>query len=313
MHHPLRLRDSSVNDSRSQQRSSVGHGLKRCSTVRIPVRSGLLGLLLLLVVAVYSAATAARAADGVAAEDSTLTVGVSIPPLAYLIEQIGKDRVNVVVLLPEGRDPHAYTPALTTLRDLSQAQVFFSSGLISEQHWVDKLTSLLPDLPVYTLSELQHFWLSPQEVLSAIELITLALTSADPQGQQFFSSNAKHFADDVEKLNLELTALFRGVGDANHFLVVHPAWELFARDYALEQIIVEQGRNTLSVRSMFKLVQQAKRLGLDTLYSEVTHPSKDALSIAEQLDANIILLNPLSSDWKTNLRLAAEAIKAGLR
>ena len=49
-------------------------------------------------------------------EDQGLKVIVSIPPLQWLVEQIGSDLVQVQSLTVSGDDPHSYEPSPAPLR-----------------------------------------------------------------------------------------------------------------------------------------------------------------------------------------------------
>jgi len=291
--------------SSTSQSHRVGISVPSCRVFPSRLRN-LLFALLFYSVCVPSLAT----------ERHEFTVGVSIPPLAYLTEEIAGEGVRVAVLLREGADPHAFEPSLETMRELSSARLFISAGLSSEQQWLAKLSDLVPSMQVLHLAQVQqadHFWLSPVEVLASIDRIEQALVDAYPEYKSLFERNAERLRSQVKSLHEELTVLFANVGERRHFLVMHPAWTLFARDYDLKQIVIEQEGGLLTVRRLAELMKTTKALGIDTLFSEVAHPSKEARTLSEQLNAEMVLLNPLGRHWPDSLRQAAALIKAGLR
>ncbi len=68
-------------------------------------------------------------------------VAVSILPQAEFVEKIAGDQVRVLVMVPQGADPHTYEITPGQLRDLSKAQMYVKvgSGLDFENVWMDRL------------------------------------------------------------------------------------------------------------------------------------------------------------------------------
>ena len=63
------------------------------------------------------------------AANEVLSVFVSILPQKYFVEEIGKERVDVHVLVPPGADPHTYEPKPSQMIKLSKAKLFFAIGI----------------------------------------------------------------------------------------------------------------------------------------------------------------------------------------
>jgi zinc transport system substrate-binding protein len=76
--------------------------------------------------------------------DEKVNIVVSILPQSYLVEQIGKDKVSVSVMIPPGGNPHTYEPIPSQLTKLSQADLYIKvgSGVEFELNWMDKLAAL---------------------------------------------------------------------------------------------------------------------------------------------------------------------------
>jgi zinc transport system substrate-binding protein len=68
-------------------------------------------------------------------------IAVSILPQAEFVEKIAGDQVRVIVMVPQGADPHTYEITSGQLRDLSKAQMYVKvgSGLDFENVWMDRL------------------------------------------------------------------------------------------------------------------------------------------------------------------------------
>lgn len=71
-------------------------------------------------------------------------VTVSILPLAYFAEGVGKGMVEVSVMIPPGGNPHTYEPTPLQLGRMSRARLYVKagSGLEFELAWMDKLSAL---------------------------------------------------------------------------------------------------------------------------------------------------------------------------
>jgi len=68
-----------------------------------------------------------------------LSVFAGVPPLAFLVEQIGRERVTVGVLVQSNQDPHTFDPTPQQIVALSRAKVFFQVGMPFENILLDKI------------------------------------------------------------------------------------------------------------------------------------------------------------------------------
>ena len=58
--------------------------------------------------------------------EKPITVTVSIPPQAYIVERVGDKLVSTNVLVPDGRSPHDYAPRPSQLIQLSESAMFLT-------------------------------------------------------------------------------------------------------------------------------------------------------------------------------------------
>lgn len=75
-----------------------------------------------------------------------VNVFVSIAPQKYFVEQIGKDLVNVSVMVPAGVSPHVYEPRPGQMRELAQAGIYFAIGVNFEPPLLQKIQAMHQDL-----------------------------------------------------------------------------------------------------------------------------------------------------------------------
>jgi len=86
---------------------------------------------------------------GVAAHGAEKTaVFVSIVPQKYFVQQIGKELVDVQVLVPPGADPHTYEPSPQQMVALAKAKVYFAIGVEFEAAKLPKISAANPKLKI---------------------------------------------------------------------------------------------------------------------------------------------------------------------
>ena len=78
--------------------------------------------------AALAAALAGCGAGGRAPSGAHLTVAVTIPPQAEFVERVAGGRVETVILVPPGAEPHTYEPTPQQLVDVSRAQAYAQLG-----------------------------------------------------------------------------------------------------------------------------------------------------------------------------------------
>jgi len=77
-----------------------------------------------------------------------LPVFVTIPPQKYFVQQIGKDLVDVQVMVHPGADPHTYEPKPQQMVAISKAKLYFAVGIEFEEANLKKITGTNPSLKI---------------------------------------------------------------------------------------------------------------------------------------------------------------------
>lgn len=75
-------------------------------------------------------------------------VFVSIAPQKYFVRQIGKELVDVQVMVQPGANPATYEPKPKQMADLSKTEVYFAMGVPFEKAWLKKIAATNPELKV---------------------------------------------------------------------------------------------------------------------------------------------------------------------
>ncbi|GAB7079979.1 metal ABC transporter solute-binding protein, Zn/Mn family [Megalodesulfovibrio paquesii] len=157
-----------------------------------------------------------------------------------------------------------------------------------------------------------HLWTSPRLVMQMAKGIAAALSRKDPANAATYQANLEAFLKDVQALDEELTRLFADK-QGSRFMVYHPAWGYFARDYGLEQVPVELEGREPSARELKELIDEARHDGVKVIFVQPQFSKKAAETIAREVGAQVAPADPLAQDWLTNMRSVANAFKAALQ
>ena len=83
-------------------------------------------------------------------EDNKTIVAVTITTEADFVKKVGGDKVDVVVMVPPGADPHTYEPTPRQLQKAGQADMYaeVGSGIEFEIGWMDKIKGLNSNMDI---------------------------------------------------------------------------------------------------------------------------------------------------------------------
>lgn len=248
-----------------------------------------------------------------------LQIMVSIPPQKYFVERIGNGYVNVNVMVPAGAEPHTFEPKPEQLRALSHSQAYMRIRIEFESAWMDKIKGVNPKMLIVDTTQGikrlpiapgfheegenldPHIWLSPQLVKIQARTITDTLVKLDTKNQAVYRGNLKRFLADIDNLDADIRKNLQGVKNRK-FIVFHPAWGYFARDYGLEIIPIQVGGHEPSAAELAALITKAKKENIKVIFVQPQFSKQAAATIAQEIDGKVLVLDPLSPDWLNNLR-----------
>lgn len=269
-----------------------------------------------------------------------LQVAVSIQPQAYFVKKIGGDFVSVTVMVPPGANPATYEPKPTQMVSVSTSKVYFAVGVPFEQAWLPKLSSVNPSMAVvhtdagilkipmhtahhHSAPEHQmkhhdeamldpHVWLSPPLVKIQAEHILKGLKQSDPIHTKTYETNFHRFSEEIDHLDADLHRLFSNIEQVR-FLVFHPSWGYFAETYGLEQIPIEFEGKDPKPAILQTLIREARSEGIKIVFVQPQFSTRSAETIANAIDGEVMIADPLAEDWEENLRRQALKIKSALK
>lgn len=157
-----------------------------------------------------------------------------------------------------------------------------------------------------------HIWLSPPLVKLQARTILHALQEADPDHGNIYEANYKQFIDEIDNLDAELRAMFAGK-QGLQFMVFHPAWGYFAQAYNLRQIPVEVEGKDPKPQELRALIEHARSTGTTVIFVQPQFSSRNAETVAREINGRVVFADPLEKDWLANLKVIAGEFKAALK
>lgn len=265
-------------------------------------------------------------------ESDKINVVVSIMPLAEFAEKVGRDKASVSVMVPPGASPHTYEPTPGQLVKLSKAKLYVKVGspIEFELVWLDKILSANKDIFVVDVSygiefmnvvykhnheqnehhyigDDPHIWLSPKNAKIMVENIYNGFVSIDPDNKEYYSENKRSYLRELDELDLEIEILLADKIN-RRFMVYHPSWAYFARDYNLEQIPIEKGGKEPTARSIQFLIEQARIQNIRVIFASPQFNTESAEVIAREIKGQVVLIDPLQKDYITNMKKIARVL-----
>lgn len=264
-----------------------------------------------------------------------IKIFVSILPQAYFVERVGGDRVDVSVMVGPGQSPVTYEPMPRQMVELGKAKLFFRIGVPFENVWMDRISKTNPKmkvidtrrgiklLPMKTHHDKApkqhaslrkdglkdpHIWTSIRLVKTQAQNICDALLNLDQDNKGYYQDNLRAFIDDLNNLDAEIVESLKGIR-ARKFMVFHPAWGYFARDYGLDQIPIEIGGKEPGARELVNLIEEAKNDGIRIIFVQKQFSEKSAEALADAIGGRIILIDPLARDYLNNMKIIAETFR----
>ncbi len=297
--------------------------------------------------AAIGALVGCRTGEAPPAQEGKLAVTVSILPQQYFVERIGGEHVQVNVLVPPGADAHTYEPKPAQLRALARSQVYFTIGVEFEKAWMGRILAANPSLrvvdttqgierlPMAAHNEASrltlrdrlraifgrgatpapeeemdpHVWLSPRAVRQQAQIIYETLAALDPAHREAYQANLAQFLADIAALDQEIAQSLAGL-ESRTFMVFHPAWGYFARDYGLTMLAVEVGGQEPSPQELARIIALAKQEKIRVIFAQPEFSTRAAEAIAREIGGQVLLISPLAYDWLGNLRGVARAFAA---
>jgi manganese/zinc/iron transport system substrate-binding protein len=185
-------------------------------------------------------------------ENQKIKVLSSIQMIGDLVQQVGGDRVDALVLIGGELDPHTYELVKGDDEKLKRSDLIFYNGLGLEHgaglsHYLQttaKATAVgesvflrFPDRALRVSGTVDpHIWMDVSLWAHTVDPILDGLCKLDPQGAGYYQKNAAALKDKLFKTHQRISDLLKEIDPSKRRLVTsHDAFNYFARAYLAEK------------------------------------------------------------------------------
>lgn len=262
-----------------------------------------------------------------AAGPGPIGVFVSIPPQRQFVQRIGGEHVTVQVMVPPGQSPETFAPSPRLLASLADAQLYFQIGVPFEAAWTDAIRSANPQLRIAECCEQLigpvgeetghehhdlHVWSDPVQVRTLAAQIRDELSAIDPAHGGDYENGYRSFVAELDALDTRIREQLSN-RRVSWFIVSHAAFGYFAERYDLTQLSLENSGKESGPKSLLGIVRQAREQNIRTVFAISQYRTPVAASLATELDAGVVELDPLAEDYLHNMAYIAERIAEALQ
>lgn len=299
--------------------------------------STFVGALLLLL----PACDAQRSAKPATSAPTTLHVCVPIVPTGSFAKAVGGEHVEVTVLVPPGASMHTYEPTPRQVAGLANSRIYFELGLpferkivaaVRERGTASQVVDLREGVQMRDMQAHEahaehshdaadhhdhshaagekdpHLWLSPRRVMQLAATMAEAFAKADPAHRADYERNLEQFQQQLRKLDAELSEELKPLRGGNVY-VFHPTYGYFCDDYGLRQVPIEIAGREPTAKELTELIARAKADKVRAIFVQPQFSRKSAETLAGQVGAAVIVLDPLAEDYFANLREIGQSIR----
>jgi ABC-type Zn uptake system ZnuABC Zn-binding protein ZnuA len=268
-----------------------------------------LGLAATLLAAACGDTRASAAADG-----DVLRVVATTTVLGDLVEQVGREHVEVTSLVPKGGEVHTFDPTPSDLRAVADTDLVVMNGLGLDD-WLRTVVDgsgasapivvLAEDLPgvEYQAGEdadeavNPHLWLDVRNAMRYVERIVDALATADPTNAEAYRADGAAYLDRLETLDAWARERIATVPEDDRTVVsFHEAFPYFAAAYGLSIVgsIVDAPGQDPSAGEIVALVGAIRSSGARAVFAEAQFDPGLAETVADE--AGIPVVTDLYND-----------------
>lgn len=273
-------------------------------------------------------------------KNDALDIFVSVLPQKYFVEHITGDKANVHVMVLPGHSPATYEPTPSQMKDISEADMYFSIGVPFEETWINRLMQLNPAMvvvdtrkgvslrPMDSFIGLKdkishehdaeergmhdhahqldpHIWLSPELVKIQANTICAALQEYDPANSEYYNTNLQSFIADLTALQQYFQERLSHLKH-REFLVFHPSWGYLADEFDITQIPIQIEGKSPTPSQLAEIIRFAQKEHIRVVFVQKQFSTSTAQTVAKAIGGNVVCIDPLAEDYLGNMRNIAD-------
>lgn len=240
-------------------------------------------------------------------DDSKLLAISSFNPLHEFSQIVGGEKIDVILLVPVGVEPHDWEPTIKDVQKIQKSDFIIING-IGFENWVDDLIENNYQGTIVDTSKQipikegdPHIWLNPVFAINQVGNIAISFSNSDPENVEYYMTNAAKYS---EKLRLLDSKIRTDLTDCKRdFIAFHDAFSYFADEYDLNQHTIVATTNShgeVTAKTLENVISTARELNINIIFSEKTVNTKTSQIIANEIGGKVLILSPLEIVSKDN-------------
>jgi zinc/manganese transport system substrate-binding protein len=252
-----------------------------------------------------------------------LNVVATLPDFGSLAGEIGKDKIDIVVLGKPDEDPHSVNPRPDFVASLHNADVLIDGGAGLELGWFPPLLQKAqnPKLDIGKPGRVQaaqgirlvnipttvrhvagdvhangnpHFTVDPIVAKAIAQRIAKSFAAVDPSNAGFYDANYKQFETTINAKLQWWRGALQGLQDP-HVAAYHDSWPYFAHRFGLKiDIFLEPSPGLPPTPShLTNVIQKMKRDHVKVIIVEPYQDRRIAAQVARASQAKVVEVSQL--------------------
>ena len=153
-----------------------------------------------------------------------------------------------------------------------------------------------------------HIWTSPRALQRMAANAYEAIHALWPDSVKYTENHAR-LQEQLAALDARTAGKIAASG-VRYFIIYHPALTYYARDYGLQQVAIEDDGKEPSARALARLIEQARRDSVRTIFYQSQFPASTVEVIARDIEAQSVAIDPLKEDVIANIDSLTDLIVA---
>lgn len=246
----------------------------------------------------------------------SLVVATTFDAVKELATVVGKDKIYLKSIIPDGMEAHHFEPKAGDLKFLNNADIVLYNGLGMEPWLEDAVNAvtnkkLMEVCVTHGIDPIKldedhehedcdgscgghhgefdpHAWLSLHSAKIMVMNISNAFAKADSANAGFYLSNADAFIREADMLLSEYQEKFAALPN-KRFVTGHAAFGYLCRDFGLEQSSVEDvfSAGEPSAKQLAMLTDYCRKHGITTVFTEYMVSPEVSKSLAKEIGAHV--------------------------
>ncbi len=258
-------------------------------------------------------------------QNQQISVVASFYPLAHFASQVGQNYIKVTNLTPGGAEPHDFEPSPSDIQALLSAKLILLNGgglepwaqnIIPEARQKGiQVIEMTNSFELVKSKEDQssqnsekyenefdpHIWLDPLIASQEIDLIQNALSNIDPTHAPNYIENAAKYQLELDKLDQNFSETLKNCA-LHEAIVSHNAFAYLGKRYNItfHPLSGLSPQSEPSAQYLAELANLARSKNIQHIYFETLVSPKLAQTLANEIGAQTLVLNPLEGLTKND-------------